>query len=130
QSPLSCKPREESRMALNEFLLRLKSLVQRKSMDREIAEELEFHQALLRERLTRQGVSPAELDLAARRTFGNQSRWHERLTELWQFGTLENFLRDLSFSMRLLRKSPGFPCLTLGTLALGVGGHTAAFSTA
>jgi hypothetical protein len=95
-------------MALNQFFLRIKSLLQRKSMNREIAEELEFHQTLLRERLARQGVSPADLDLATRRVFGNKSRWHERLTELWQFGTLENLLRDLSFSLRLLRKSPGF----------------------
>ena len=78
-------------MALNEFFLRVKSLLHRKIMDREIAEELEFHRTLLRERLARQGVAPAELDLATTRTFGNQSRWQERLTELWQFGTRKTF---------------------------------------
>src|ERR1700679_816007 len=92
---------------LHEFLLRIKSLFRKQRMNRDMTDELEFHQALLRERLLREGVPVASVHLAARRACGNPSRWHESLSELWQCLNLENLLRDIRFSIRLLAKTPG-----------------------
>jgi hypothetical protein len=47
---------------LHEFMLRFKALFARRRMDREMAEELDFHQAMLREKLLRQGVPEASVE--------------------------------------------------------------------
>jgi predicted permease len=112
----------------HEFFLRLKTLFVRPRMDRDMADELAFHQAMLREKLLRQGVAPEEADIMTRRRFGRAGKWHERLRELWQFRRLENLFRDVSFSARVLRRSPGFSLIAILTLALGVGANTTVFS--
>lgn len=110
------------------FWLRLKALFHKRRMDRDMAEELAFHQQMLRDKLLREGASLEEAAAATRRNFGNESRWHERLRELWQFRGLEQLQRDTVFSLRLLRKSPVFTTVAILTLALGIGANMAIFS--
>ena len=109
------------------FLGRIRSLFRRRRMEREMAEELEFHQEMLRSKYLREGMSSNIADRTARKRFGDARRWQERLREVWQFTWLENLVRDVRFSARLLWKSPGFTAIALLTLALGVGANTAVF---
>ena len=64
----------------------------------------------------------------ARREFGNVALIAERSREEWQWRALESILADLKFTLRRLRKSPGFAATVLLTLAIGIGANTAVFS--
>jgi hypothetical protein len=85
---------------MHEFLGRMKRLFRGRRAEQDMADEMEFHQAMLRSRFMREGMPEGEASRVARRTFGDQRRWQERLREVWQFRWLENFVRDVRFSAR------------------------------
>jgi hypothetical protein len=67
-------------------------------------------------------------DAGARRAFGNVLRMKEDVRAAWGWARVEQVWRDVCYGLRQIRRNPGFSCIAIATLALGIGVNTAMFS--
>jgi putative ABC transport system permease protein len=109
------------------FLSRLRALRPGRH-DRDIDDEIASHLAEATDEYIRQGLSPEDARLAARRSFGGVTQVKEVYRQVRSFMWLEDLARDLRFGARMLTKDRWITLAAVVALAMGIAANNTVFT--
>lgn len=114
---------------MSDFLLRLRALFLRRRAERDLDDEISFHLEMETRKHVAAGMPPEQAARAARLRFGTQpSAVKDYVRDQHRIGFLETLFADIRYAVRGFRRAPLFALTVIGTIAIGLGWNTAAFT--
>lgn len=105
---------------------RLVFWLNRRRMADELREEMETHRALREGTLAKD--ADADAGVRSRRALGNMALAQEDARDVWIWPWLDGLVGDARYTLRILRRRPGFAITCILTIAIGAGALTAVLS--
>jgi predicted permease len=106
---------------------RVRALLRRDRVERELSDELRFHLERETEKYERQGLSHVEAVRRASLAFGGLERAKEASRDGRGTLLVETTIQDVHYAIRGLRSKPAFTFGVVLTLGLGIGANAAMF---
>jgi predicted permease len=114
--------------AVRIFLSRILDLLLSGRRERRLEEEIRTHLDLLTDHYVAAGMSIAEAQQAARRSFGGVDRIKEAHRDQRGLPLADAVGQDVRFALRLMRRNPGFAVTAVLVLGLGIGVNNMLFT--
>lgn len=113
---------------ISDLLYRVRAVVRRNRVERELDDELRYHVEREVEKLEGAGVTRNEARRRARLAFGGEEQIKEECRDARGTTVMESFWRDLQYAGRVLRTHPGFTAVAVLSIGLGIGATTSIFT--
>jgi predicted permease len=109
---------------LDRLRFRIRSLLWRHRVERELEQELQFHLDQQTDENRRAGMGAEAARASALRTTGSTLQIKEQCRDSFGLRTLDELRQDVRYTCRSLIGTPGFALVAIATLALGIGATT------
>ncbi len=115
-------------MTLRDWKLRLRALMAPRRVERELDDELAFHLERETEKLVVGGMNRDEAARTARTRFGPVALAADRCRDARRTALIDTTARDIRSALRTFRRAPLAAVTIVGTIAIGLGMITVAFT--
>ncbi len=110
------------------FTFGLRRWLRRAQADRDLDDEIQAHLAIAEQEHRERGESVDQAGRSARRELGNELLIKQTTRDMWGWGPVERFGKELRYVLRQMHRNSVFAASAVLTLALGLGSTMAMFS--